>query len=215
MGRRWIGRGTEPPLWFARLRWRLKGASARLWLLVAVAVDLLLFLLLPVSGDGWPWSTALLIAIALNVALVLAGGAVGSTLLRRRDPSLPRLVARDRAATYALVAGTVAVCTVGIVHRPAVTAERARFDDMLNTARQLAQRRAPAYVKARLGDVDVRRWTGGVYRVCFPLGQPGRAWCAIVRPDGPGFKARSDTDQRSNDRVGGTAGPPPIVRRSP
>lgn len=214
---RWprIARGDDLPWWLARLRWTLRGESALIGFVAAVIVDALLLTLLPVRGDGGPFTRALLVGIALNLVLVVVGGAIGARLLRRRDPSLPRLVARDRAATYAMLAGIVVVCLAGIVHRPAVTAERDKIADVIATARGLAKRTAPAVVREHLDRIDVRRLTTNVYRACFSLGQPDRAWCAIVRRDGPDFRARHDLDTRPNDKAGGVAGPAPVELREP
>lgn len=214
---RWprIARGDDLPWWLARLRWTLRGESALIGFVAAVIVDALLLTLLPVRGDGGPFTRALLVGIVLNLVLVAVGGAIGARLLRRRDPSLPRLVARDRAATYAMLGGIVVVCLAGIVHRPAVTAERNKIADVISTARDLAKRTAPAIVREHLDRLDVRRLTTNVYRVCFSLGQPDRAWCVNVRRDGPGFRARHDLDTRPNDKAGGVAGPAPVELREP
>lgn len=171
---RWprIARGDDLPWWLARLRWTLRGESALIGFVAAVIVDALLLTLLPVRGDGGPFTRALLVGIVLNLVLVAVGGAIGARLLRRRDPSLPRLVARDRAATYAMLGGIVVVCLAGIVHRPAVTAERNKIADVISTARDLAKRTAPAIVREHLDRLDVRRLTTNVYRVCFSLGSP-------------------------------------------
>lgn len=191
-------RAAEPPLWLARLRWRLRGRSAWLALLAGVVAGAVLFELLPPSGDPGLTGARLAAVVGLGLVLLVFGGAIGSGLLRRRDPSLPRLVARDRAATLAVGIGVLALTVGGILHRPAVVAERERFDGMVAEARRLAERRAPDYAARRLDEEDVRRLSTDVFRVCFPLGRPDRAWCAIVRRDAGWPRARTDSDPRPN-----------------
>ncbi|MEV4422843.1 hypothetical protein AB0L40_23120 [Patulibacter sp. NPDC049589] len=195
-------RATEPPFWLARLRWRVRGQSSRLAFAGALVAGGVLLAVLPPSGDpGLSWAgIGLLLAFVLVLSVV--GSAVGARLLRRRDPSLPRIVARDRAATMAVLLGVVALAVGGFLHRPAVVAKQQRYDGMVAEGRRLAERRAPAYAKARLAHPDVRRLsTAGapdVLRVCFPVGRPDRAWCAIVRRDRGVARARTDSDTRSN-----------------
>lgn len=191
-------RAAEPPLWLARLRWRVRGRSAWLALVAGAVAGAVLLEVLPPTGDPGLTGARLAALIGLGLALVVVGGAVGSTLLRRRDPSLPRLVARDRAATLAVGIGVLALTVGGILHRPAVVAEQERFDGMVAEARRLAERRAPDHAARRLDEEDVRRLSTDVLRVCFPLGRPDRAWCAIVRRDAGIARARSDSDPRPN-----------------
>jgi hypothetical protein len=195
----------------ARLRWRLRGSSARIGFVVAVVADAVLLSALPLSGEGGPLMGAFLLGGFLNLALVIVGGGIGSRVLRRRDPSLPRLVARDRAATYAMLLGVVAITAGGIVHRPALVAERQQTQRIVQAAQSLAAREGPASIQR--DQVDLRRWTDDLYRACMPNGQPGRAWCAIVRTDSGDPIARADPDARPNAEVGGMAGPRPVSLR--
>jgi len=194
-------RAAEPPLWLARLRWRLRGDSARLAFVAAVAAGVLLLVVLPPWGAPGLTGRRLLGIVGLVAGLALVGGAVGSRLLRGRDPSLPRLVARDRAATLAMGVGVLGLAVGGILHRPAVVAEQERYDGLVAVAKRLATRRAPDYATARLGEADVRRLSRDVLRVCFPLGRPDRAWCAIASRDGDAPRARTDSDPRPNDQA--------------
>lgn len=191
-------RAAEPPLWLARLRWRLRGRSAWLALVSGAVAGAVLLEVLPPTGDPGLTGTRMAGLVGLGLLVAVLGGAVGSKLLRRRDPSLPRLVARDRAATFAVGIGLLALAVGGILHRPAVVAEQERFDGMVAEARRLAERRAPDYAAQRLDDEDVRRLSTDVLRVCFPLGRPDRAWCAIVRRDVGVPRARTDSDPRPN-----------------
>ncbi|WP_210495514.1 hypothetical protein [Patulibacter sp. SYSU D01012] len=208
-------RRSEPPLWLSRLRWRLRGDSARIGFVLAVVVDTALLAVLPAPAAGQGAGRLLLLAVAGNVVLVAVGGAVGSWALRRRDASLPRIVARDRAATLAMVAGTVAVCAVGLLHEPEEDGRDRRREQVVLAAERLAVRRAPAFTKARLRESDVLPLTGDVYRVCFPARRAGRAWCTFVRRRGEGYRARRDSDPRPNASADALAGPRPTVLPEP
>ncbi|WP_320672219.1 hypothetical protein [Patulibacter defluvii] len=201
----------EPPLWVARLRWRLRGSSARIGFVVAVVADAVLLTVLPLSGQGGPLLGAVVLGGFLNLALVIAGGAIGSRLLRRRDPSLPRPIARDRAATYAMLLGVVLIAAAGVRHRPALLAERAQTQRIVQAAQTLASREGPTSIERE--QVDVRQWTENLYRACMPNGQPGRAWCAFVRTDGGDPVARADPDARPNAQVAGVPGSRPVSLR--
>ncbi|MGX6449937.1 hypothetical protein ACVU7I_18020 [Patulibacter sp. S7RM1-6] len=205
-------RRSEPPLWLSRLRWRLRGESARIGFVLAVLVDAALLAVLPAPASGLSAGRLLLLAVAGNLVLVAVGGAIGSWALRRRDASLPRIVARDRAATLAMVAGTVALCVGGLLHDPPEDGRSRRIQAVVLTAERLAVRRAPEYTKDRLSQSDVLPLPGDVYRVCFPARRANRAWCTFVRRRGQGYRARRDSDPRPNASADALAGPRPTVQ---
>ncbi len=191
----------------------MRGESAKVGFVLAVAVDVLLLILLPVSGNGTALGRAVVAALALNLVLVLVGSVGGAWALRRRDPSLPRVVAADRAAVYLMAVGVAGVAVAGIIHRPAITEQRAKMEAVIREGQRFVQRHAPAEIAARKDQYDVRRWSTNVYRVCFPHDRPTRAWCVVVRPNRIKNRARRDRDTRPNDRAGGTsgvAGPSPL-----
>ncbi len=205
--------GGEPSLWFSRLRWRMRGEAAKVGFVLAVGADVLLLLLMPVSGNGTSLGRAILAAVALNVVLVIVGTLGGAWALRRRDPSLPRVVAADRAAVYLMTVGVAGIAIAGIVHRPAITEQRAKMEAVIAEGQRFVQRHAPPEIAARKNEHDVRRWSTNVYRVCFPADRPTRAWCVIVRPNRIKNRAKRDKDTRPNDQAGGTsgvAGPSPL-----
>src|SRR5215207_11364473 len=91
---------------------------------LALVVDALLLHLLPIAGDRGPQLfPALLLAGFLNLVVVAVGAPLGGRWVRRRRPSLPRVVADDRAGTALLAATAVALLAIGLVHRPAMQAE--------------------------------------------------------------------------------------------
>lgn len=198
--------GGEPSLWLSRLRWRMRGEASKVGFVLAVGVDVLLLILLPISGNGTSLGRAIVVALAINVVLVVVATLGGAWALRRRDPSLPRVVAADRAAIYLMTFGVAAVAIAGIVHRPAITEQRAKMQAVIAEGQRFVERHAPPEIAARKKEHDVRRWSANVYRVCFPTDKPTRAWCVIVRPNRIKNRAKRDKDSRPNDRAGGTAG---------
>jgi hypothetical protein len=198
--------GGEPSLWFSRLRWRMRGEASKVGFVVAVGVDVLLLMVLPVRGHGTDLTAAIGAAIVLNLLLVVIGTLGGAWALRRRDPSLPRVVAADRAAVYLMAFGVAAVGAAGIIHRPAITEQRAKRQAVIAEGQRFVERHAPKEIAARKNEHDIRRLSTNVYRVCFPTSKPTRAWCVIVRPNRIKNRAKRDKDTRPNDRAGGTAG---------
>ncbi len=198
--------GGEPSLWISRLRWRLRGEASKVGFVLAVGADVLLLILLPVSGNGTSLGRAIVAALAVNVVLVVVATLGGAWALRRRDPSLPRVVAADRAAIYLMTFGAAAIAIAGIIHRPAITEQRAKMQAVIAEGQRFVQRHAPPEIAARKNEHDVRRWSTNVYRVCFPTDKPAQAWCVIVRPNRIKNRAKRDKDTRPNDRAGGTAG---------
>jgi hypothetical protein len=198
--------GGEPSLWLSRLRWRMRGEASKVGFVLAVGVDVLLLILLPISGNGTSLGRAIVVALAINLVLVAVATLGGAWALRRRDPSLPRVVAADRAAIYLMTFGVAAVAIAGIVHRPAITEQRAKMQAVIAEGQRFVERHAPPEIAARKKEHDVRRWSANVYRVCFPTDKPTRAWCVIVRPNRIKNRAKRDKDTRPNDRAGGTAG---------
>lgn len=191
-------RAGELPFWLARLRWRVRGQSARIAYVAAIVAGVVILAVLPPTGDPGVSGRGILLLLAFVAVLSIAGSIVVARILRRRDPSLPRIVARDRAATIAVGLGVLGLCVGGILHRPAVVAKQQRFDAQVEEGRRLAKRRAPQYATQRLDHANVRRLSKDVLRVCFPVGRPDRAWCAIVGEDRGVPRARTDSDPRSN-----------------
>jgi hypothetical protein len=194
-------RAGEPPFWLARLRWRVRGHSARIAFVGAILAGVVILEVLPPWGDPGVSGRGILLLLALVAVLAVLGAAVVAPLLRRRDPSLPRIVARDRAATLAVGLGVLGLCVGGVLHRPTVVAAQQRFDAMVAEGRRLAERRAPAFARQRLDQENVRRLPAGTLRVCFPVGRADRAWCAIVRRDRGLPRARTDSDPRPNAQL--------------
>lgn len=208
--------GGEPSLWLSRLRWRMRGEASKVGFVLALGADALLLILLPVSGNGTSLGRAIVAALAINLVLVTVATLGGAWALRRRDPSLPRVVAADRAAIYLMTFGAAAIAIAGIIHRPAITEQRAKMQAVIAEGQRFVQRHAPPEIAARKNEHDVRRWSANVYRVCFPTDKPTRAWCVIVRPNRIKNRAKRDKDTRPNDRAGGTAGvagPSPVKEK--
>src|ERR687885_325634 len=96
-------------VWTARLRWRLRGATMWPAFLLALVVDTVLLRLLPISGDQPPdVFAAALLGFFFNLVAVAVGAPLLGRFVRRRLPTLPKVVADDRAGT-GLIAGIAAV----------------------------------------------------------------------------------------------------------
>src|SRR5918999_189303 len=108
-----------------RLRWRMRGAWLWPAFFALCAVDGALIALLP-PFDGAPEDPigAVLMAGFANLIVIAVLGPLAARALRRRRPDLPRVVAYDYAGTALVLAVSVLILAAGLLHRPAVVAER-------------------------------------------------------------------------------------------
>ncbi len=168
-------------MWVTRLRWRIRGAWLWPCFVALTFVDGLLLRHLPVSGDG-PGSLvgALLLAGFGNLFLVAVLAPLAGRRLRRRRPDLPRPIADNYAGTALVVVGAVAVLTAGLVHRPALAAERESEALALASAHDYVARQGGPEYRAGLAAVDVIRIDEDVYRSCVPGRDPRRWLCVFV-----------------------------------
>lgn len=185
--------------WITRLRWRMRGAWLWPCFAVLTLVDGLLLRHLPVSGDG-PGSVvgAVLIAGFLNLFVVAVLAPLAGRRLRRRRPDLPRFIADNYAGTTLVVAVTVLVAVGGVLHRPAVNAEReAQAAAVASTHRYVAQSADPQY-RAGLAGIDMVRIDEDVYRSCVPGRDPKRWLCLFVRTEQRPAGVDVDPDRAPN-----------------
>lgn len=193
---------AEPDIrgvWRARLRWRLRGAMLWPAFFAAIALDAVLLHLLPIAGETAPGAVgALLLSGFFNLLVVAIGVPLAGRALRRARPALPRVIADDRAGTALLGALAVVLVVLGILHRPAVTAERDAFAAQVAAARQWIVRHAPAEYRGHFALANTWKQGPGLYRTCVPGPDPLRALCLLVLTDRRPVVVRRDPDERPN-----------------
>jgi hypothetical protein len=179
-----------------RLRWRMRGAWLWPAFFVLCAVDGALIALLP-PFDGAPRDVVggVLMAGFANLAVLALLGPLAARALRRRRPDLPRVVAYDYAGTGLVLAVGVTLLALGLLHRPAVVAERGDEDAMFIAVRGYVDAHAASW-RPGLGAVDAVQLAPEVYRACVPGDDPRRSLCLIVDTDRrPAGVVRDDSMQ--------------------
>ncbi len=163
-----------------RLRWRRRGAWLWPLFLLAIVSEMALLHWLPVQGDATGWVAALLVAGCLNLLAVVVVGGIGSALLRRRRPDLPKVVADDYAGRIAL--GTVAagLLVAGLAHRPAIENRRAAFSEQSLAVRRWIALHGDAFARANVERADSILLDEDLHRTCVPQPDPKRPLCLIV-----------------------------------
>jgi hypothetical protein len=172
--------------WFARVRWRWRGA----WLWPTFAgltlADGFIGHELPPSGDTQNFVAAALLGCALNlIGVILLRRPLGA-LVRRVRPDLPRVVAGDYAGTGVVVAVSVVLLAWGLANRSSITADRNALRDAVTRAQAWIGGQAPAEFRrnvARISTLTIE--AGRVYRSCVPSVESRRTFCVIVRPKLP------------------------------
>jgi hypothetical protein len=151
-----------------RLRWRLAGALQ--WPLFALLtlVDAVLLRVLPIAGTGSPLIEGLLLAMFFNLVAVAGLGRLVSRALRRWRPSVPKVVADDRAGVVLLCLVTAALVAGGILHSPGASdAERALRAQQRATEAFVLAHGEPAH-RAHLGAMDTEQHSADFFRTCVP-----------------------------------------------
>jgi hypothetical protein len=191
-----------------RLRWRLRGATQWPALWLCTLAEAVFAHLVPVSGEhGANIVAAFLVCGFLNLAIVAIVGPLGGIALRRHRPSLPRMVAADRVATLALVAGAGIVAGLGIGHHGAVRAASRNDAAQLRAARAWFAHHAPPAYRVNLGHESVWKQAGDLYRTCLPGRDPHRNLCVFVDLSGEVPAVTEDPDERPNDVIAGPGNP--------
>jgi 4-amino-4-deoxy-L-arabinose transferase-like glycosyltransferase len=179
-----------------RLRWRMRGAWLWPAFFALCAVDGILIAMLP-PFDGAPEDVVggVLMAGFANLAALALVGPPAARALRRRRPDLPRVVAYDYAGTALVLALGVVVLALGLLHRPAVVAERGDEDAMFSAVQQYVGAHAASW-QPGLGAIDAVQLAPDVYRACVPGDDPRRSLCLIVDTDRrPARVVRDDSMQ--------------------
>lgn len=185
-------------LWLPRLRWRMRGAwqwpaFAALTLLDGVVIAELPFY---DRGPGHFFG-GLLLAGFINLFAVAVIAPLAGMWLRRRRTDLPRLVANDYAGTAALAAVFISLVCGGLLHHPAVVAERADVASVVASTRNYVMSQRPEYRPA-LRSIDAMRVDDELYRSCVPSPRPDRWLCMFVNTSQHPAGVTLDQDQAPN-----------------
>ncbi len=176
-----------------RLRWRLHGAWMWPTFIVLSVLDGVLMHWLPVSGDSQSLFAATLVgAFAGLVGIVFFSPLLG-LLLRRARPDMPRVVSRDYAGTFVVTAITALILVAGVIHHPAIGADRRALEDAVGRAEAYIGDHAPAEFTRNLSRADTLEVQPPVvYRTCVPNTAGTRNDCVVVdrsRPFASSVKA--------------------------
>jgi hypothetical protein len=174
-----------------RLRWRMSGAWLWPTFVVVIVLEAGLLHWLPIAGEGSGLIAGLLLAGSLNLIAIVVLGGLGSIVLRRRRGDLPKVVADDYAGLAALTCVGLAFLVAGVVHRPALQAEREAFSAQSLATRLWVRDNGDAFAQAHVDAADSVLVDTDLYRTCVPEPDPKRWLCLVI-----------DTSQR-----------PPVVRR--
>lgn len=190
--------GQVERLWVRRLRWRMRGAWQWPAFAVLTVIDAILLTRLPFYGDGpGPLVAGLLVAGFANLLAVAVVGPLIGLRLRRRRPDLPKLIATDYASTGVLVAICLAFLAGGLLHRPALQADRAELGAVVASTHDYVLAREPAY-RDGLAAIDAMRVDDDLYRSCVPGPDPRRWLCLFVSTDQRPPGITEDPDRAPN-----------------
>jgi len=167
--------------WLTRMRWRRRGAWMWPTFVALTVVDGFVAHAQPPEGDSEGLVAALLGAGLWNfLAVAVIAHPVGA-ILRRARRDLPRIVARDYAGTWLVIAITAAVVVAGLSNRATVTGNRAAMRDAIVRAVAWIGFRAPPEFRGQLrSTTTVTIQPGSLYRVCVPSADRHRTYCVVV-----------------------------------
>jgi len=190
----------------ARLRWRLAGATMWPAFVLALLADTALLHLLPFTGDrGLGWVPAFLLAGFANLAIVAGAAPLAGWVVRRRAPSVPKVVADDRAGTALLLALTALLLAGGLAHRSVIQDERDQFAAQAAAAQRAIRAQAPP--EFRDGALTTTKQGPALYRTCAAGPEPDEAFCVLVTTDQSPPGVTVDPDRRPNEVVSGPRNP--------
>jgi hypothetical protein len=175
--------------WLTRMRWRRRGAWMWPAFVVLTIVDGLLLHALPPYLNSENLFAALLTAGIWNFLAVAVIAHPAGVLLRRARPDLPRIVARDYAGTWLVVAITSAILVAGLAHRGAIAGNSAAMRDAVVRAIAWIGYRAPLEFRVELRHATtITIQAGSLYRTCVP-GADGRTYCVMVNDRQPASRS--------------------------
>ena len=183
-------------VWWPRLRWRMRGAWQWPAFAVLTVADAVLIARLPFRGDGADAAGALLLAGFFNLLAVGVLAPLLGLAVRRRRRDLPFVVARDYAGTALLAGVTCALVVGGILHRSAVTEERADRAALMAGVHDYVLSQAPRFA-AGLDRPDIVELETDHYRVCV-YGSDRLPMCLFVNTDQRPAGIRRDPSREPN-----------------
>jgi len=191
--------GQVESVWWPRLRWRMRGAWQWPAFGVLTLIDAVLLTRLPFYGDDGPGSlfAGVLVAGFANLLAVAVVGPLAGLRLRRRRPDLPKLIAADYASTVVLALICAGFAAAGLIHRPAVAAERADLAAVAASTHDFVLSDAPGY-RDGLASIDAMRVEEDLYRSCVPGPDPQRWLCLFVTTDQRPPGVTEDPDRAPN-----------------
>lgn len=170
----------------ARARWRLRGAWQWPAFVALTLADAIIGHALPPTGETQSVIAAALDGLVLNLLAVLLLRRPVGMLLRRARRDLPAVIARDYAATWAVLGVSAALLAAGLIHRSSVEAGRHAFSEAVARAQAWIGDRAPAQYRRRVDEMSMFEiQAGSVYRACVPGELAGRTYCVVVNVDRP------------------------------
>jgi hypothetical protein len=190
-----------------RLRWRMRGAWQ--WPLFALLtlIDGIVLSELPFYSPGPAnLAGALLLACFANLLIVALVAPLLGRRLRRRRPDLPRLVASDYAGAAALGTLTLLFVLGGVLHRPAVAADREEVAAVAASTQRYVLVSAPEY-RGGLTRMDAIQLEDDLYRSCVPGADPQRWLCLFVKTAQRPPSIVRDPDQTPNSALRMNPGP--------
>ena len=169
--------------WFARVRWRRRGAWLWPTFAALTLADGVIGHELPPTGDKMTFVAAALLGCAFNlIGVIVLRWPLGS-LIRRVRRDLPWEVAKDYAGTAVVTLLSMTLLALGLANRSSVNANRDALRDAVVRAQAWIGDRAPTEFRrdvARISTLTIE--AGRVYRSCVPSTDGRRAFCVIVRP---------------------------------
>jgi len=185
--------------WVTRLRWRMRGAWLWPCFALLTVIDGLLLDRLPPYGDGpGTFVAALLVAGFANLFVVAVLAPLAGRRLRRRRRDLPKMIADNYAGTALIAAAAFALLVAGLVHRPALAAERDDAAAAAARTHDYVVAQAPTEYRRRLAEMDVMRLKEDEYRSCVPGADPRKWFCLFVSTGQRPAGATRDTDLAPN-----------------
>jgi hypothetical protein len=172
--------------WFARARWRWRGAWLWPAFVVTAVLDGVIAATRPFVGDHQSFYGGLLGGLIFNLLVVVLLGRILGLVLRRRRRDMPEAIARNYGSTAGVVAISGLLLGIGVARHPGIVERQQTLRDAIVRAEAYIGTHAPPEfrVNAYVTNTYVIE-AGSVYRTCVPSRLRPRYYCVIVRPRMP------------------------------